>query len=178
MLNYSAIKTAIYSWITSQASGWTVIRAEQTGPRPTSPYITYRLSNTSSVHDDWRSAPKPGTPIIETIVGNREMIVEVRAFRDGAMAIIEKLRTSVEKQTVHDSLLSNGIVFVNHMSPNQNLTSLYDSEFTEVFGSDIRFRTSSVDTDESNYIETVEITEKYRDDTGTIVVQNTYEITT
>ena len=82
--------------------------------------------------------------------------------------ILEIIRTSLQKQTVLDTLRANGIAYANHFPINDS-TVLIDTLWERRAQMDVLLRIGVVYPDDLGAIDTVNMTENIYDATGTLV---------
>lgn len=155
-LNYNTVKTSLYTWADSIVNPIPVILYQPNAPRPSLPYVTLYLNSIVSIGDDY--LPRPDSAGDITLVGDRDFTVQVQAYGDNALTILENLRTSLQKPSVLDTLRANGIVFVNSLAIN-DITALLDTEWEPRGSMDVLFRIAQTDSDNLGVIETVELEE-------------------
>jgi hypothetical protein len=145
--------------------GVPVIFYNENSPRPSLPYVTLYLQSLVQIGSDY-TAPPDNTGDAE-MVGDREFTLQFQSYGGDPITLLENVRTSLQKQTVLDTLRANGIVFVNHF-PINDITALLDTEFEARASMDILFRIAQTDEDVSGNIETVEIEETLNDSLGVV----------
>jgi len=164
-LNFETVKTNLYDWAVSVAPGIPVIFYNQNAPRPSLPYITLYLQSLLAIGEDYTTTPDVIGGV--DLIGDREFTLQVQSYGGDPMTLLENMRTSLQKQTVLDTLREDGIVFVNHF-PINDITALLDTEFETRASMDILFRIAQFDEDISGLIETVEIEEIISDSLGVV----------
>ena len=174
-IDFNNIKTYLYNWVIANVpSGMPAIYLYNNAPRPTVDYLTLYLNTVTQIGWDWVQDPLDNTGVSQQ-VGDREMILQVQAYGGEPLTVLQNLRTSLQKQTVLDSLRANGIVFVNWF-PINDVTALVDSRFEPRASMDVQFRIADIYTDNLGVISTVELQEVYVDPVGTIVYDETFTI--
>lgn len=172
-LNFETIKTNLYSWVTANSGGASVIFLNENAPRPAQPYVTLFLSSLNQIGEDY--TPKSDVNGLVDMVGDREFTLQIQTYGGDCITRLENLRSSLQMQTVLDTLRANGIVFVNHFGIN-DLTELLDSRFEKRGAMDILFRIGQSYTDNLGLVETIEVEEIYQDAGGTVVYDHTITI--
>lgn len=129
----------------------------QNAPRPAVPYITGRISGITAIGHDYVSG---ATADVVTITGNREPLLMLQAFGEGAEQMLSDLRASLEKPTVQTYLRSGGLAFVEDNGGVQNISALMDTQDEARASLDIRFRTHDQITDKPGQIENVFVNEE------------------
>lgn len=176
MIDWDAMRVSINKWAAPVVAPTPVIWADQNEPPPDLPYIITRYAGSNRIGDDFMGAPD-GTTGIADLTGNRDFTLFIQALGTGAKNNIEKLRTSLQKDSVRASLRVNGLVFVQEVGAN-NVTDLVagTTKKEERETLDIVMRVASADTDDLGVIEHVELTEKYLDAEASVVLEKTTTI--
>lgn len=172
-LNFETIKTNLYSWATTNSGGASVIFLNENAPRPAQPYMTLFLSSLNQIGEDY--TPESDVNGLVDMVGDREFTLQIQTYGGDCITRLENLRSSLQMQTVLDTLRANGIVFVNHFGIN-DLTELLDSRFEKRGAMDVLFRIGQNYTDNLGLVETIEVEEVYQDAGGTVVYDRTITI--
>jgi hypothetical protein len=172
-LNFETIKTSLYSWATANSGGASVIFLNENAPRPAQPYVTLFLSSLNQIGEDY--TPESDVNGLVDMVGDREFTLQIQTYGGDCITRLENLRSSLQMQTVLDTLRANGIVFVNHFGIN-DLTELLDSRFEKRGAMDVLFRIGQNYTDNLGLVETIEVEEIYQDAGGTVVYDRTITI--
>lgn len=174
-IDFNVVRTNLYNWaIANLPSGMPVIWLYPNSPRPTVDYVSLYISTVTQVGWDWTQAPTDDSGI-SNMVGDREFIVQAQAYGGDPVTILNNLRTSLQKQTVLDSLRINGIVFFN-WNPINDVTELVDSRFEQRASMEINFRIADQYTDNLGVIDTVVLQEIYNNPSGDIVYNETFII--
>lgn len=126
-------------------------------PRPTVDYITLYISGVTQIGWDYVQGPLTDAGISQQ-VGDREFTVQVQGYGGDPISVLQNLRTSLQKDTVLNTLRANGIVFVNWF-PINDVTFLVDSRYEQRASMDILFRIADIYDDGSGVIDTVELEE-------------------
>lgn len=171
-LVFSNIKTSLYNWaLANVPAGMPVVFYFPNAPRPTVDYVSLLISSVMQVGWDYVPQPTDTAGDVEQ-VGDREFIVTANAYGGDVLTVLENLRTSLQKQTVLDTLRANGIVFVDWF-PINDITDLIDSRFEQRATMDIRFRIAQEYTDVLGTIAQIEAEEVILNVDGTIVLDQT-----
>lgn len=174
-IDFNQIRTYLYEWsIANIPIGMPSIWLYPNAPRPIVDYVSLYIATIDQIGWDYTQDPLDDTGIAQ-MVGDREFTVQVQAYGGDPITILQNLRTSLQKQTVLDSLRANGIVFANWFSIN-DVTELVDSRFEQRATMDIRFRIADIYTDNLGVIDTVVLEEIYKDPSGDIVYDQTFTI--
>lgn len=172
-LDFETIKTNLYAWAVTNSPGCSVIFLNENAPRPAQPYVTLLLSPLNQIGEDF--SPGADTTGLVDMVGDREFTLQIQTYGGDCITRLENLRSSLQKQTVLDSLRANGIVFVNHFGI-IDTTELLDSRFEKRAAMDVLFRIGQDYQDNVGLIETVEVEEIYQDTSGIVVYDHTTTI--
>ena len=171
-LIFKDLKTALYNWaVANVPSSMPVIYYYPNAPRPTVDYVTLVISSVSQIGWDYVPQPIDADGDVEQ-VGDREFIVTAQGYGGDPLTVLENLRTSLQKQTVLDTLRASGIVFCDWF-PINDITDLVDSRFEQRATMDIRFRIAHEYFDTLGTIAQVEAEEVILNVDGTIVLDQT-----
>lgn len=171
-LDFAIVKDSLYSWAVSVVPiGMPVIYWQPNAPRPTVPYVTLFLSTINAVNQDWTSFDVDVNGVA-AMKGDRQFILQVQAYGNDPLTVLENVRTSLQKESVLDTLRGNGIVFYQSIAIN-DITDLVDSEFERRAQLDISFAIGQVYDDILGYFDTMEIEEVILNEDGTIVYDET-----
>ena len=174
-IDFMAVRTTLYNWaVANLPSGMPVIYLYPNAPRPTIDYVTLYISTISQVGWDFTQQPLADDGIAQ-MIGDREFILQVQGYGGDPVTYLQNLRTSLQKQTILDTLRSNGIVFFN-WAPISDITELIDSRFEQRATMDVFFRIADVYTDNLGVINTVELQEVFENPQGDIVYDETFLI--
>ena len=174
-VDLTTIKAGIIAWVKAE-SGLAANRhawAEQNAPSPDTAYVTLRLASLQKVGDDY--IPMPDNSGAIKITGNRDFTLGLQAYGPGALGILETLRSSLAKESVHAAFIVAKIAIVNSEDV-LNTTTLVQSRFQEQASLDIMLRTYSEVSDNLGKIEKAEITETYKNALDETVLTDTYTI--
>lgn len=172
-LDFETIKTDLYDWALANCPGCSVIFLNENAPRPAQPYVTLFLSTLNQIGEDY--TPGPDTNGLVDMVGDREFTLQIQTYGGDCITRLENLRSSLQMQSVLDTLRANGIVFVHHF-PINDTTELLDSRFEKRGAMDVLFRIGQDYADNLGLIETVEVEEVYQDASGSVVYDHTITI--
>ena len=172
-LNFETVKTNLYDWVLANCPGCSVIFLNENAPRPAQPYVTLFLSSMNQIGEDY--TPEADINGLVDMVGDREFTLQIQTYGGDCITRLENLRSSLQMQTVLDTLRTNGIVFVNHF-PINDTTELLDSRFETRAAMDVLFRIGQDYQDNLGLIETVEVEEVYQDASGNVVYDHTTTI--
>lgn len=143
MISLSTIKTALYGWLSAVVSS-KVIFADQAGPRPATTYFTIKILNMQRVgFDDRKNLSAIG---VQTIVGDRIIVVSIEAMGNNAFDEIQKAWDSLYDETRKEALRTAGLV-PNIVRTIDDLTGLMDTEWEPRYHFDVNFSMSDTYTD-------------------------------
>lgn len=171
-LDFSVLKTNLYNWATANVpNGMPIIYYYPNAPRPTVDYVTLLISNFSQIAFDYQTPPTDNAGDVN-LVGDREFTLTIESYGNQPMQVLENLRTSLQKQTVLDSLRANGIVYVQWF-PIVDITDLINSRFEQRSTMDLLFRIAQQYTDTIGTIAQVQANEIVYNVDGTEVLNQT-----
>jgi hypothetical protein len=174
-ISFDSVRTDLYNWaVANVPSGMPVIYYYPNAPRPTVDYVTLYITSVTQIGRDYTSDPSNDAGIAN-MSGDREFTLQVQAYGDDPLTVLENLRTSLQKESVLDSLRATGISYVNWF-PIQDITSLIDSRFEQRGTMDLLFRMAQTYTDTIGVIDTVQVTETVKDQEGNDVEHITLTI--
>jgi hypothetical protein len=175
-INFTTVKLNLYQWmITVVPSGMPVIFWEPNAPNPSAPYVTMYLNSIVSVNQDWTAADADASGVVD-MKGDRQFTLQVNAYGGDPLTVLENIRTSLQKQTVLDTLRANGIAFYQAVNI-ADITELVDSQWERRGSLDILFGIGQIYTDAPGYFDELELQQIYEDATGSIVYDETITIT-
>lgn len=174
-IDFMQVRTSLYNWaVANIPSAMPVIYLYQNSPRPTVDYITLYIATVDQIGWDWTQGPLSNDGISQ-MVGDREFRLQIQGYGGDPVTVLQNLRTSLQKQTVLDTLREDGIVFVNWYSIN-DITELVDSRYEQRATMDILFRIADIYSDGLGVIDTVELQEVLENASGDIVYDETITI--
>lgn len=174
-INYNTLKTNLYTWASSVVPvGMPVIYWEQNSPRPTVPYITLFLSQITAVNQDWSETEADNLGVID-MKGDRNFTVSMQAYGGDPLTVLENVRSSLQKQTVLDTLRANGIVFYQSLNI-IDITELLETQWERRASLDILFGIGQTYTDNPGYFDKTEIQEIILNPQGNIVINKLFMV--
>jgi hypothetical protein len=174
-IDFNAVRTSLYNWaVANIPSGMPVIYLYPNAPRPTVDYITLYIQSVVQIAWDYIQGPLDDSGISQQ-VGDREFTLQINAYGGDPITILNTLRTSLQKQSVLDSLASNGLVVVDWLAIN-DVTELVDSRMEQRAAMDILFRIADIYNDDPGVIDTVSLEEVFKNPAGTVVYDETFLI--
>lgn len=172
-INFNTLKTSLYDWAVANVSASVpVIFYYPNAPRPSLPYVSLYMLNFSQIGDDWTSPPD-GVGDTE-IIGDREFTLTINAYGADSFSILEKLRSSLQNDSVLDTLREDNIAFVQQF-PINDVSALLDTEFENRGSMDIQFRVAQDNESDDGLIETVEVDEEFKEG-GSVIYTDTVTI--
>lgn len=157
-MTYAELRDALRTWVLANTSAaiQEVIFEQENGVRPAKPYISVNIINSNQIgyRDHGTKADATG---IETISYNEDISISISGFGTESYDELKSLRTSINKQYVLDSLRASGIV-IRVNGGIDNVTLELSKRFETRFVYDLTIGTATTDTDDSGYIDTVEVT--------------------
>lgn len=175
-INFATVKNTLYTWAVSVAPvGYPVIYWQLNAPRPTVPYITLFLQSVVSVGQDWASGAADINGAINQ-KGDRQFTLSIQAYGADPLTVLENIRTSLQKQSVLDTLRAGGIAFYTAMTIN-DITDLVDSKWERRATFDVLFGIGQVYTDAPGFFDEVQIQQVIFNSIGAIVYDETYTVT-
>lgn len=175
-IDFLQLRTYLYEWaVANIPSGMPAIYLYANSPRPLVDYITLYITSVSQIGWDYTQEPTSDAGIAN-MIGDREFVLQVSSYGGDPLTVLNNLRTSLQKETVLDSLRANGIVFVSWYDIS-DVTQLIDSRFEQRAVMDIRFRIADIYTDTLGVIDTVhDAVGTYLSPTGSTVLTDTFSI--
>jgi hypothetical protein len=174
-IDFNSVRTSLYNWVVANvSSGMPVIYLYNNSPRPTVDYITLYISSVTQIGWDFVQSPLDDVGSSQQ-VGDREFTLQINAYGGDPITVLQNLRTSLQIQSVLDTLRANGIVFANWF-PINDITELVDSRYEQRGSMDILFRMADIYSDNVGVIDTVVYEEKYLNADGSVIIDRTYTI--
>jgi len=175
-INYAIVKNNLYNWAVSVVPvGMPVIFWEQNSPRPKIAYITLWLSSIIAINQDY-SSPQANLNGDINMKGDRQFTLQINAYGNNTLTVLENIRSSLQKQTVLDTLRAGGIVFYQSLTINE-ISELVDSQFEERSQLDVLMAIGQTYTDNPGYFNEIEVQEVYENAIETVVYDDTIIIT-
>jgi hypothetical protein len=181
MLNITTLREATYDYLASVCTAGTpIIRYDTNAVQPVAVggtptpnmYITFLLTTFKKVNDDHITQPSSAEAI--KIYGTREFIMSLEGYGPGAIAELDKIRSSIEVPNNRDALRAKGII-VFRFGDILDLSEVYESRFHERGSLELSCRTSYSTTSTRAKVSSAVITKTYKlgssvVKTGTITV--------
>lgn len=175
-LNYDVVKSNLYTWAVSVSPmGMPVIFYEPNAPRPVVPYVSLYMNTVTAINQDWAS---PNSDILGNVDmhGDRQFTLQIQAYGNDPLTVLENIRTSLQKQSVLDTLRVNGIAFYQSLTIN-DITDLVDSRFERRAQFDALFGIGQVYQDSPGYFDEIEVEQEYIDAIDVVIFDETIIIT-
>ena len=167
-IDFNIVKNSLYTWaIAVVPSGMPVIYYQPNAPRPNEPYVSLYLNSITAVNQDY-SAPNSDVNGNIYMHGDRNFTLQVQAYGNDPLTVLENMRISLQKQTVLDTLRANGIAFYQSLTIT-DITDLVDSKYERRAQLDILFGIGQVYQDAPGYFDIIEVDENILDAEDTIV---------
>lgn len=176
MINFTTMENTLYAWIAGVVSPVVAIWADQNAPRPARPYLTLEHSAFGRVGDDVAAAKASAAGVVN-MTGNREFTFSIQAIGPGARSLLESVNTSIQKESAKAGLRTGGLVFVQSLSPIQNIPELLDSvDIEERASLDLLFRVAQTYTDTVGAIDNAEFEPTIKAKDGSTVYDEAFEV--
>ena len=167
-MNWAGIEQALWTWVVgaSQLPGTQVIWSEQNGPRPNTPFIAMSIAEVRQIGIGWVDGQYAASTYTALSRGVRECTLRLQCFGASPVgdqsprAILELVQTRGNLDSLHSGLMAAGI----GMSRFEPMIVL-GAELNQVVFEpraiiNAHFFLAAEETETSNYIETVEITDE------------------
>lgn len=174
-IDFNIVRENLYNWaILVVPSGTPVIFYEPNAPRPIVPYVTLYLNSVTAINQDWSSTEADSIGVIN-MKGDRQFTLQIQAYGNDPLTLLENIRTSLQKQTVLDNLRASGIAFYESLTIN-DISELVDSKYERRAQLDILFGLAQIYNDAPGYFSTIEVEEQYLDAIESVVYDETITI--
>ena len=175
-INFETVKTSLYNWAVSVVpSGMPVIFWQQNAPRPNVPYITLFLNTVIAINQDWTEE----TTDIDgnaKMKGDRQFTLSVQAYGGSdPLTVLENVRSSLQKQSVLDTLRANGIVFFQSLNIS-DITELFETEWEKRAILDVLLGIGQAYIDNLGYFDHAQIEETFLNANGDIVINKILDV--
>lgn len=131
-----------------------LIRMDENGPRPLSPYAAFRVKAARAIHHDHYSDVTANG--IQTVRGNRESTVSIQYYGGEPVAALSNLRDRLMLRTVMDSFGSRGLA-AYHTEDVLDISISQETERLKRANLDIVIRYNSSLTDDVGIIESADV---------------------
>lgn len=175
-INFETLKTALYDWAKSVVPlTYEVIYYYPNAPRPKTPYVSLYISSFIAVNQDYVYPSTDNTGDIK-IKGDRQFTLQIQAYGNNPMSVIEAMRCSLNKISVQDGLREDGIAFYQAITIN-DITDLVDSQFEKRAQMDVLLGIGQNYADEVGFFDEVEVEQEYLNAESQIVYTDNITIT-
>ena len=167
MLNITNIENTLYAWV-SEVTELATIFAHPNAPRPTTPYALINII---------QSEPKGIAGHKETLLLDdsidveystlEEIFVSINTYYSGAYQLATKIKDSLGRITIQEQLLAGGLGYMSAGSV-QDIPEEINKKFEERGQFDCSFLTRSLDTENIETIQKIEVTNEIEDTTTVI----------
>lgn len=167
-MNWAGIEQALWTWVVgaSQLPGGQVIWSEQNGPRPNTPFIAMSITDVKQTGIGWVDGQYGNSTFTALSRGQRDCTLRLQCFGASPIgdqsprAILERIQTRGNLDSLHAPLMVAGIG-VSRFEP----MIVLGAELNQVIFEpraiiNAHFFLAAEETETSNYIETVEITDE------------------
>lgn len=175
-INYATLKTNLYNWaVLVLPANTPIIFLEQNSPRPNVFYVTLFLNPIVAVHQDWTQSSTNNAGIVE-MKGDRQFTLQIQAYGGSdPLTVLENVRSSLQKQSVLDTLRVNGIAFYSS-SDIIDITDLIDSRYEKRASMDILFSVGQTYTDNTGYFDHTLIEQTIENVDGSIIINAIFPV--
>ena len=174
-IDLNTVKNSLYAWAVSVSPvGTPIIYWQPNAPRPTIPYLTLFLQSVVSIGQDWASGAADVAGVINQ-KGDRQFTLSIQAYGGDPLTLLENIRTSLQKQSVLDTLRAGGIAFYTATTIN-DITDLVDSKWERRASLDVLFGIGQVYTDAPGFFDEAEITAVILNDFGNVAYTSTFTV--
>lgn len=157
---FTNIQTALREWIKGVVGDPKVLFRESNAPQSLRPYVTLKMGPTVVIgHDQHGDNDATG---VETVTGDREFVLSVQVHGKPAnedqgevISIMERIRSSLEKTSIQDTLSAAGIAF-RGVEGTGDLSGIGGTQWEARAFKDFKFGITHSDTDDVGQISTVE----------------------
>ena len=166
----TAIENALRAWVAALITPVEVIFAHPNAPRPDKSYVTIKINGIETAgHDD---ESQPDAAELRTIKGPRIIVVEFQAFGDDSLTLLDKIKSSSEKNSTSELLLVDNISVLSQGNIS-DITIALETDFERRGVLEIRFAIGSSETDTVGRIDTTNIDATYKDPAGNTILNST-----
>ncbi len=155
MMTETTIEDALQAWAESVVTPAIVIIANQSEPKPDTPFLTLSINGIRTVAHDHESGPDASNQ--QTTSGPRVIVVEFQSYGVNALGLLDQLKTSLDKISTTELLEVSDLSILNSGSVN-NITTSLETKFEKRGSLECRFAIGSSEVDVIDVIETVNIT--------------------
>ncbi len=170
MLNITNIENALRVWAVG-VTGIEVIFAHPNAPRPVVPYVLIHLVQNVPIGIQESELTLLGDTSVDIDYSNvEELFISINVFYASAHQTATKLKDSLARITVTDQLFAAGIGYKNATAVH-DIPEEINKQWEERAQFDCFFFTRSLDEENIETIQKIEITNNINDDGDTVVIE-------
>lgn len=170
MLNITNIENALYYWV-STVSGLATIIAHPNAPRPTTAYVTIHIPQSTPIGvAESNSVVLPDNSIDVDYSNLEELFVSINVYKGSAQTVATTLKDSLARVTVTDQLFSEGLGYLRSSSVRE-IPDVVNKKYENRSQFDCFFSIRSLDSENIETIQKVEITNNINDDGEAVVIE-------
>jgi len=169
MLNITNIEDALRVWIVG-VTGIEAIFAHPNAPRPTVPYVLIHIVQNVPIGIQEAELTLNGTSVDIDYSNVEELFVSINVFYAGSYQTATKLKDSLGRVTVTDQLFAAGLGYKNATAVN-DIPEEINKKWEERSQFDCFFFTRSLDEENIETIQKIEVTNNINDDGDTMIIE-------
>ena len=169
MLNINNIEDALRVWAFG-ISGIETIFAHPNAPRPITPYVLINVMQNVPIGIQEAELTLNGTSVDIDYSNVEELFISINVFYAGAYQTATKLKDSLARVTVTDQLFAAGLGYKNAGTVNK-IPEEINKKWEERAQFDCFFFTRSLDEENIETIQKIEITNNINDDGDTVIIE-------
>ncbi len=156
-MTYDDLRTAIRNWVLANTSNaiTNIIFEQENGVRPPKPYISVNIITNTQI--GWRDNGVTNVSGIQSVFFNEDISINLNGFGAETYDELGSLRTSIQKQSVLDTLRASGLA-VRIDNSITNVAFGLSSSIEPRFVYDLTFGIGNSSTDDVSFINDVDIT--------------------
>ena len=157
MIDNIAIENVLLEWANG-LTGSVVIIEDQSKPRPTTPYISLKITTFIPVGYAGKEETAVPVDLVKFDYSTTyDILVSINFYRDGAFTNASKLRDGFDSISVIEGLESNGLFFIS-TSDIRDIPNVVKKKFEERYQMDVSFYIRSASTETLEQIKKIELT--------------------
>lgn len=169
MLNITNIENALYVWALG-VSGVTTIFAHPNAPRPSTPYVLINVFQSTPIGVAEHENTLLGDDSIDIDYSNvEELSISINTYYSGAYQLATKLKDSLARVLVTDQLFAAGLGYSRATVVN-DIPEEINKKWEERSQFDCFFFTRSLDEENIETIQEIQITNNINDDGYTTII--------
>ena len=170
MLNINQIEDAIRVWV-DDVTSLEAIFAHPNAQRPITPYVLINfISATSQGTKEKDLTLLPDDSVDIDYSNLEELFVSINTYYAGAFQTTTKLKDSLDRVTVSEKLYAAGLGYLRSGTV-QEIPEEIDKRWEERGQFDVFFSTRSLDEENIESIQKIEITNNIDDDGDTVIIE-------